>query len=43
MRRLSGYIVFHLEGEPLTSTATVAHEINTRAGEHETISSSRKT
>jgi len=23
--------IFHLEGEPLTNTATVAHEINTRA------------
>jgi len=23
--------IFHLEGEPLTSIATVAHEINTRA------------
>jgi len=38
--------VFHLEAEPLTNTATVAHEINTRADtapERETISSSRKT
>jgi len=36
--------IFHLEGEPLTNTATVTHEINTRAdctGERETISSSR--
>jgi len=31
--------IFHLEGEPLTSTATMTHEINTRAdtGEREIV------